>query len=393
MRDAHQSLRLVFDRPGLVDGLDDACVLAATRRIVLIRTHLARRALQAIFSQPWQALCLVVMVLLGQTGLNGQDTDYTIPQLVEEMSPGVVSIAIVDRDGNVLTRGSGFIADSSGLIVTAYHLIDGARYATVTTVDGEIYDRMDVVEYDRRRDVAIIHIRPFSALRALRLASTDDLVIGEDAVAIGNPQGLDHTVSSGLISGYRQMTGFRLIQTTAPISPGSSGGPLITMDGSVVGITNYQLSTDRTQNLNFAIPITYVQTLLDRSSTSGLPLDEFARSMEGAPVLPDTTPSRSDASAWRVIHDHASSTFRFGCRGELLVTAQGIRFIADGSTHSFLVSWATLGSISRKPEWGSGAFTVLVRGTQGTFNFKFVTDGTGETELRDLLEIVDRLRR
>ena len=395
MSGVHQIPEITSDQPVSVHGLTDARALAPPRRISMVRDHFARLVLHRIpkvsLSRP--ALCFAALVLIGQVGLARQDTAYTIPELVQEMSPGVVSVAVVDRDGNVLTRGSGFIVDSSGLIVTAHHLIDGAVYAMVKTQDGEIYDRIDVVDYDRRRDVAIISIRPFSVLQALKLAPMDNLVIGEGAVAIGNPQGFDHSVSEGLISGYRQMTGYRLIQTTAPLSPGSSGGPLFTMDGSVVGLTNYQLSADRTQNLNFAVPIAYVRTLLDRPS-SPMPLEEFATRMERAPTLPDTSDPSLNRSTWRVIHDHLSSEFVYGCQGEMFVSPEGLRFETNDSDHSFGAVWRQVELVGGKPEWGWGAFGVVLRRPRGrTYNFRIVAEGTGEIELEDLLEVAARFQR
>jgi len=146
---------------------------------------------------------LLLVVAFGATG-SGQERLYTVPELVQEMSPGVVYIAALDRDGEVRGSGSGFVADSAGAIVTAYHVIDGAAHASIKTHDGEIYDRVEVLDYDRRRDIAILKIRPFSQLYPLELAEINaTVVIGTDAVAIGNPQGLEHTVSDGLVSGFR----------------------------------------------------------------------------------------------------------------------------------------------------------------------------------------------
>lgn len=81
-------------------------------------------------------------------------------------------------------------------------------------------------------------IRAFKPLPTLALGESSMVEVGEDAVAIGNPQGLEHTVSAGVISAFRQAEGFRLIQTSGPISPGSSGGPLFDLTGRVIGITS-----------------------------------------------------------------------------------------------------------------------------------------------------------
>ena len=96
-------------------------------------------------------------------------------------------------------------------------------------------------------------------------------------------------------------------------------------------------------------------------------------------------------STWRVIHDHLSSKFLYGCQGEIFVSAQGVRFESDESDHSFNTVWQQVELVSEKPEWGWGAFSVLLRRPRGrTYNFGMATEGT---DLEDLLEAVDRVQR
>jgi len=118
--------------------------------------------------------------------------------------------------------GSGFVVNPDGVIVTNYHVIRGANALQIKMKDGEIYDRVDVVDHDERRDLAVIKSRAFKKLPTLTLAS-EQPEPGEEAVAIGNPQGLEHTVSVGVVSAYRQAEGYRLMQISVPISPGSDG--------------------------------------------------------------------------------------------------------------------------------------------------------------------------
>ena len=178
-------------------------------------------------------LCALPAIISSQEPANKR---LSVPELVKVVSAGIVHIGTMDINGKALGQGSGFVAKPDGTIVTSFHVIEAARAIVVKTSDGEIYDRVEVLDYDRRRDIVVLKIRPFRPLSALQIATDDDLVVGEEAAVVGNPQGLDSTVSTGIVSGYRQAEGFQLIQITAPISPGSSGSPLFNMRGKVVGV-------------------------------------------------------------------------------------------------------------------------------------------------------------
>lgn len=212
----------------------------------------------------------------GEATAQPAPTRYTVPGLVQQMAPGVVNITLMDASGKPAITGSGFVVDAGGVIVTAYHLVREAKYgATLKTDDEEVYDAIDVIHSDVRRDLAILKIQPFRPLKALTLASDNELIVGEDAAALGNPQGLEASVSAGIVSGYRQADGFRLIQTTVPVSPGSSGGPLFNMAGKVIGMVTSGIDNARGQNLNFAIPVIYIGTLL-KGTPVPTPIATFA---------------------------------------------------------------------------------------------------------------------
>ena len=140
-----------------------------------------------------------------------------------------------------------------GRIVTNYHVIKDASSAIVKLPDGAFYQVDGVVAFDKTRDLAIIkaHGQNF---RVVSLGNSDRVQVGEEVVAIGSPLSLESTVSSGIVSGIRNIEdeGGKFLQITAPISPGSSGGPLFNMAGEVVGITTLYLKGG--ENLNFAIP-------------------------------------------------------------------------------------------------------------------------------------------
>ncbi len=114
--------------------------------------------------------CLVV----GGCGVAlGQVREYTTPELVKEMTPGVVSIYTVTDDGADAGVGTGFVVSESGLIVTAYHVLDGYSRARVVTSGGASYDQIEVVNYDARRDIVVLKIKPRSGLKALALAQEE----------------------------------------------------------------------------------------------------------------------------------------------------------------------------------------------------------------------------
>ena len=149
--------------------------------------------------------------------------------------------------------------------MTNYHVIKGASSAIVKLPDGAFYDVDGVVAFDKARDLAVIkaHGQNF---RVVTLGNSDRVQVGEEIVAIGSPLSLESTVSSGIVSGIRTIEeeGGKFLQITAPISPGSSGGPLFNMAGEVVGITTLYLKGG--ENLNFAIPVNDAKLLLSTGS-------------------------------------------------------------------------------------------------------------------------------
>src|SRR5262249_46461794 len=149
--------------------------------------------------------------------------------------------------------GSGFFVNSNGTVITNYHVIADAKEITIRLNNGEAYRRAYLLSKDEIRDVAILRIEA-SDVPPVKLGNSNQSKVGEEVLLIGAPRGLDQTVSNGIISGIRILDdGTRVIQTTAPASPGSSGGPLLDRSGNVMGILTFSVVAG--QNLNFAIPI------------------------------------------------------------------------------------------------------------------------------------------
>ena len=169
--------------------------------------------------------------------------------------------------------GSGFIIDSNGTILTNYHVVNDAQKISVTVSDGKTYDAK-VVGKDQKSDIAVIKINAGRELPAVTLGDSDRLEVGEWVMAIGNPFGLDHTVTSGIVSAKGRQIGAgpydNFIQTDASINPGNSGGPLLNLRGEVVGINTAIFSQSGGNiGIGFAIPSNSVKDLLPQLRDKG----------------------------------------------------------------------------------------------------------------------------
>jgi serine protease Do len=168
--------------------------------------------------------------------------------------------------------GSGFVVHEDGFIVTNAHVVEGIERLKVVFSDGREFE-VDVVSIDTSNDLAVLSVQADQTLPAIDLGRSDDLMIGETVVAIGNPYGYANTVTSGVVSAVGRdiqvSEGFwlrGLIQTDAPINPGNSGGPLLNVNGRLIGVTTAIRA--EAQNIGFAIP---VDTLVDNLSHMLMP--------------------------------------------------------------------------------------------------------------------------
>jgi S1-C subfamily serine protease len=206
---------------------------------------------------------------------NPAPAKLTIKEIVQRESPAIVAIYNMDSRGDVRSTGTGFIVMSEGIIITNYHVIEGAHDAQIKLKNGEVFDRVRVVDYDRRRDIAVLQVRS-TGLPMVMIGDTTTVEVGDETIAIGNPKGLEHTVSTGIISARRTdvsgLDGTMVFQTTAPISPGSSGGPLYNDRGEVIGITTAQYKEG--QNLNFAVDFKYAKLMFGQGPGMNITLAE-----------------------------------------------------------------------------------------------------------------------
>ena len=229
----------------------------------------------------------LALLLAGVVAAQSAPPRKDIPAIAKAANGVIVSIITSDKDGKPVAQGTGFLVSTDGRIVTNYHVIKGASSAIVKLPDGAFYDVDGVVAFDKARDLAVIkaHGQNF---RVVTLGNSDRVQVGEEIVAIGSPLSLESTVSSGIVSGIRTIEeeGGKFLQVTAPISPGSSGGPLFNMAGEVVGITTLYLKGG--ENLNFAIPINDAKRLLSAGSkVQDFPVEtEAAKSETHAEAAP-----------------------------------------------------------------------------------------------------------
>ncbi|MGW2341751.1 S1C family serine protease [Streptomyces sp. NPDC001661] len=237
----------------------------------------------------------------------------TVSGVAEAVSPSIVEINATLGSGS--STGSGVIITSDGEIVTNNHVVSGASSVKVSTSDGKTYTA-DVVGTDAKKDLALIKLKNASGLKAATLGDSEGVKVGDDVVAIGSPEGLTGTVTSGIVSalqrdvtvstdeGQQQQQGggsgewpfefggqefngntgsskttYKAIQTDASLNPGNSGGALIDMNGNIIGINSamYSSASDSSTSsssngsvgLGFAIPINTVKADLDTLRSGG----------------------------------------------------------------------------------------------------------------------------
>lgn len=189
--------------------------------------------------------------------VNGQ----TASQIAQKSYSSVVMLVMEDSNGQPLSLGSGFFVKQN-IVATNFHVIEGAARGYAKIVDKKTkYDIEGIVGIDTKIDLVLLKITGVKA-PPLSFGDGDQVAVGDEVYVIGNPMGLEGTFSKGIVSGIRQVEAYKLFQITAPISPGSSGGPVLNIKGEVIGVA--VASFKRGQNLNFAIPSLYLAPLISK---------------------------------------------------------------------------------------------------------------------------------
>ncbi|MFI9816574.1 S1C family serine protease [Saccharothrix variisporea] len=210
--------------------------------------------------------------------LNSGSSTLDVSAVAAKVLPSVVQVNVAGAQGQGL--GSGVVLSSDGRILTNNHVVAGAQKVTVTLNDGRTVDAK-VVGTDPASDLAMVQAVGVSGLTPATFADSDDVKIGDQVVAIGSPEGLQGTVTSGIVSALdrtvtvpgatrRSNVSYQAIQTDASINPGNSGGPLINAAGQVIGINSaiYSPASDNGQagsvGIGFAIPANQAKQIADQ---------------------------------------------------------------------------------------------------------------------------------
>ncbi len=229
----------------------------------------------------------------------------SLAPLVRAVRPGVVNISARNQ-GSSRSLGSGFVINADGLVVTNSHVVERAQRILVRLADGREFDAQ-VVGQDPSTDLALLRLEGARGLPTVLLGDSDQLETGDWVVAIGNPFGLDTSVTHGIISARERVIGMGpfddFIQTNALINPGNSGGPLFDMRGDVVGVTTAIVSQG--QGIGFAVPVNLVKDLLPNLLSNGRPLrgwlgltvQEVGEGEARVPVVVDVFPESPAADA------------------------------------------------------------------------------------------------
>jgi S1-C subfamily serine protease len=202
-------------------------------------------------------------------------SQQNVADVVKQSSDAVVLIVISNSAGEETALGSGFLVSSDGEIVTNYHVIKEAHSAVVKLSNGAFFPVDGVLASDSDKDLAVIKVKGKN-LPFLSLGDIDKIRVGDHVVAIGSPLGLEGSVSDGIVSALRDVSSKKWIQTTAPVSHGNSGGPLLDMSNHVVGVITWGVNLDLGQNLNFAAPSSAVTALLVTAHQQAQPLESVA---------------------------------------------------------------------------------------------------------------------
>ncbi len=218
---------------------------------------------------PRQLFLFVASTFFAVGAAAGEPPALNVKEVTAKVRPSVVVISFAGRDGSRQGLGTGFVIDKSGLIATNLHVIGEARPISIQTSDGKSLMVKAIHASDRALDLAIIQVE--AADIAPLVLSDEKPSDGEAVVVVGNPRGLNHSVVNGVISGTREIDGRNMLQLAIPVEPGNSGGPVVDMQGRVLGVVTMKSAV--TDNLGFAVSVTDLKSLRDKPNP--VPIDRW----------------------------------------------------------------------------------------------------------------------
>ena len=252
-----------------------------------------------------QFLCALLMVFLILLLCGIPEANAQTPQQIAKKAFGsTVLLVMEDANGQTISLGSGFFV-RNGQIATNLHVVESAARGYAKLVGQKTkYDIEGITAIDPQRDLVILKVSALGQ-QVLSLGDSDAVQVGESVYAVGNPRGLEGTFSQGIISSIREVGTDKLLQITAPISPGSSGGPVLNGVSDVIGVSVATFHGG--QNLNFAIPSNYLKALVAKVGAAK-PLSQAKSAKSDSSILADIGGRSTDGvTGGKLTWDHAFS--------------------------------------------------------------------------------------
>ena len=321
----------------IIDLASDQLALVKTTSILLFALAIGTLSTSTLLAQQ--------IVLPQQTPATQRRLDpeeRTNVNVFRQASPSVVNIctkqALTARSGEVVLElgsipngsGSGFIWDAQGHVVTNYHVIEGADAVQVTLADGSEWGAT-IVNSAPEFDVAVLRVNaPRDRLRPLAIGRSDDLEVGQKVFAIGNPFGLDQTLTAGIVSGLGRQIKSKsgrpirgVIQTDAAINPGNSGGPLLDNEGRLIGINTAILSrSGGSSGVGFAVPVNTVRAAVPQL-IAGLGND---RGFLGIALAPDRISKQASEAGIAILQVVEKSPAKESGLRAAQITEEGVQW-------------------------------------------------------------------
>jgi S1-C subfamily serine protease len=246
--------------------------------------------------------------------------------IAKQAFASTVLLVMEDANGQPCSLGSGFMV-RDGEIASNLHVVQGAARGYVKLVgENKKYDIQGFTAVDQERDLVLLKIN-VTVTKPLTVGDSDTAQVGDPVYAVGNPQGLEGTFSQGIVSSVRQIGTDTLLQITAPISPGSSGGPVLNSAGEVIGVSVATFKGG--QNLNFAIPSRYLKDLMARPRDLK-PLATASKEVKPQrSILADLGGKSTEGvtgaqMAWQLPNNQFSGSYSFSLRNQLRESVQNV---------------------------------------------------------------------
>lgn len=252
------------------------------------------------------ALVCALSTTLATSARAASSSDLDAAAIAKRTMPSVVLIA-GDTNNGMRKSGSGFIVGADGTIATNLHVVRDLRNALVKLGTGELYDDIQVLAFDERKDIAIIKVPAFG-LPALPLANSDSIEVGIPVALVGNPLEFENSITTGIVSALRMSDlGYKVIQTDAAANPGNSGGPLMNAQGRALGLLTYKRRDS--ENLNFVVPSNYIRGLL--TNTRAFPLSELTSHLTNTLASIPSNSGPSFPTTWHSLNSNTTKILRF----------------------------------------------------------------------------------